>query len=126
MYISLKLKNIGDTKLTLLPMSDVEDNNEFILVRNEKDLDTPFLSLRLDKNHFVITDQHDIDVPEEQLAQELDELALEVIAAIQRGDDLSDVTLGDVDKPYNPDKIRVESKNFSLRQIYDMIKMGKF
>ncbi len=124
MYISLKLKNIGDTKLTLLPMSDVEDNNEFILVRNEKDLDTPFLSLRLDKNHFVITDQHDIDVPEEQLAQELDELALEVIAAIQRGDDLSDVTLGDVDKPYNPDKIRVESKNFSLRQIYDMIKVG--
>lgn len=124
MYISLKLKNIGDTKLTLLPMSDVEDNNEFILVRNEKDLDTPFLSLRLDKNHFIITDQHDIDVPEEQLAQELDELALEVIAAIQRGDDLSDVTLGDVDKPYNPDKIRVESKNFSLRQIYDMIKVG--
>lgn len=49
MYISLKLKNIGDAKLTLLPMSDVEDNNEFILVRNEKDLDTPFLSLRLDK-----------------------------------------------------------------------------
>lgn len=124
MYISLKLKNIGDTKLTLLPVPDVENDNEFILVRNEKDLNTPFLSLRLDENHFVVTDQHDIDMPEEQLAQELDELALEVIAAIQRGDDLSDVTLGDVDKPYNPDKIRVESKNFSLRQIYDMIKMG--
>ena len=50
MYISLNLKNIGDTKLTLLPASAEENNKEFMLVRNEKDLDNPFLSLRLEEN----------------------------------------------------------------------------
>lgn len=56
----------------------------------------------------------------------LDDLALRVIEANQHGVDLSDVTLSKkgLEKPYNPDQIRVESKTFSIRLIYDMINSG--
>lgn len=121
MYISIKLKNLGETRLVLLPLSGAESDNQFILVKDETDISNPFLSLTLDNNHFTIVSQHDIDETDEQLSEYLDELALEVIAARQRGEDLSDTSFDDVPKPYNPDKIRVESKTFSLRQIYDMI-----
>lgn len=124
MYISVKLKKLGETKLIVQPLSDEEGKNRFILVRDERDINNPFLSLRLENNRFTVVAQRDIDEPEDQLLEYLDELALEVIAAIQRGDDLSDAALEVGAKPYNPDKIRVESKTFSLRQIYDMIKYG--
>lgn len=125
MYISLKLKSTGDTKLILQPVGN-EEEKKFVLIRDERDLDNPFLSLRLDDdNSFTVTAKHDdIDETEEQLSEYLDELALEVIAAIQRGDDLAATTLIETPQPYDPDKIRVESRNFSLKQIYDMIKSG--
>lgn len=124
MYISVNLKGVGETKLVLLPMPDDQDGKNFILVRNESDINNPSLKIRLDGNHFDVLDSHNIEETEASLTEALDELALEVIAAQQRGEDLSDANLQDAVKPYNPDKIRVEQKTFSLRQIFDMIKSG--
>lgn len=122
MYISIKLKDIGDTKLFLQPDGDLKETGSYILILDESDIPNPYLRLSLENNKFVIKHQRDLDEDEEELQAKLDELALAVIAAIQNGDDLSDTNLSAQLKPYNPDKIRVESKTFSLRQIFDMIK----
>lgn len=125
MYIPVKLYNLGEVKLFLQPYSENGvENGKYILVRNEQDINNPFMMLELKQNHFSIIAQHDVVEEEDSLQEKLDELALSAIAAIQRGDDLADTNISSVLKPYNPDKIRVESKNFSLKQIYDMIKNG--
>lgn len=123
MYISVKLKEKGDTKLYLQPL-DNENDNLYILVQEEADVDNPYMTLELESNKFIIKQSRGIDEKDDTIEEKLDELALEVVAAIQRGDDLADTNLSAQIKPYNPDKIRVEAKNFSLRQIYDMVKNG--
>ncbi len=124
MFISIKLKDKGEVKLFLQPAGKEEDNRSFVLVEDEDDIPNPYMTLLLENNKFVIESQHDLDEDEESLVAKLDELALDVIAAIQRGDDLADTNLSGQIKPYNPDKIRVESKTFSLRQIFDMVNSG--
>ena len=124
MFISLRLKDKGESKLFLQPVGDLNVKDSFILVQEEKDISNPYMRLLLKDNKFVIEQARDLDEDEEDLMSKLDELALEVIAAIQRGDDLADDNLAVQINPYNPDKIRVESKTFSLRQIFDMIKSG--
>ncbi len=119
MYVSLNLGLSGESKLYLQP---TDNEGGFILIRGEEDIDNPYMTLQLVENRFKILHQRELQENEESIEQKLDELALEVIAAIQRGDDLADANLSSQIKPYNPEKIRVESKTFSLRQIYDMIK----
>lgn len=124
MYISIKIQKKGEVKLFLQPIDKDEHVHSFILIAEEGDITNPYMKLQLVDNKFIILSQRDLDEDEEILNTKLDELALEVIAAIQRGDDLADTNLSAQIKPYNPDKIRVESKTFSLRQIFDMIKSG--
>lgn len=124
MFISIKIKGQGETKLFLQPQSKDEDNKRFILIEGEEDIALPYMTLKLDGSRFIVEQQHDIDEGQEALESILDDLALEVISALQRGDDLADANLSAQIKPYDPDKIRVESKTFSLRQIFDMIKTG--
>lgn len=124
MYVSIKLNNEGEVKLFLQRVDSDESNKNYILIRDEDDIENPFLRLELQQDSFKILEQHDVVEDEETLNGKLDELALEVIAAIQRGDDIADINLTVQMKPYNPDRIRVESKNFSLKQVYDMIESG--
>lgn len=132
MQITLNLKGYGETRLFVLPVSDkIKGENiipeNFILVYCEKDIADPFMKLRLTaENKFQIVSQRDVDETEEDLVFKLDDLAIKVLEARQHGIDLSDVTLGKraLEKPYNPDQIRVDSKTFSIRLVYDMIKNG--
>ena len=77
----------------LQPVGDLNERDSFILVQEEKDIPNPYMRLLLKNNKFVIEQQRDLDEDEEELQSKLDELALEVIAAIQRGDDLADDNL---------------------------------
>lgn len=130
MQITLNLKDYGETRLFVLPENGkVKGDNitpeYFILVYCEKDIANPFMRLKLTaENRFQIISQRDLDETDEDLVSKLDALAIKVIEALQHGIDLSAITLGNraLEKPYNPDQIRVDPKTFSIRQVYDMIK----
>lgn len=132
MQITLNLKGYGETKLFVLPLDDKEAKikespRNFVLVYCEDDITNPFMKLQLTgDNKFKIISQREIDETEEDLMDKLNHLAIKVVEAIQLGFDLSAVSLSNraLEKPYNPDQIRVESKTFSIRLIYDMIKDG--
>ena len=124
MYASIKIENLGETKLYILPDPKGEENKDFMFIRSENDIDNPYIKVELQNTHFVVKYKHDIAEKEDDLIDILDSVALEVIAAIQRGDDLADVNIDDNIKPYDPELIRVDTTNFSIRQIYDMIESG--
>ena len=100
MQITLNLRGYGETKLSVLPLDDKNKGTEsmprdFVLVYCEDDIANPFMTLQLtDENKFKIISQREIEETEGDLI------------------------------PYNPDQMRVESKTFSIRLIYDMIKDG--
>lgn len=128
MRISFNFRNEGQVRLILQPFTDENgktDEKRYILVRSDKDINSPSMVLELENNRFkILKRSNDIDEVDDSLNEKLDELAIQVIEAIQQGYDLSDVNLKDDIKPYDPEKIRVEPKNFPLKQIYDMIKSG--
>lgn len=127
MQIALTLKGYGETKLFVLPDAKVAQDN-FILVYTDNDIENPYMTLHLDveTGKLKVISQHDVLEDSDTLVAKLDDLAIRVLEALQHGIDLSDVTLSKkgLEKPYNPDQIRVESKTFSIRLIYDMIKSG--
>lgn len=125
MYISAILEQKGETRLFLLPKADDVDQTKYILVEEEDDDNKPLLELLLDQNKFTICEK-DASVLEEDgaLYDKLSILAIKVIEAVQQGRDLTEKGTLIGENPYDPDKIRVETKNFSLRQIYDMISDG--
>lgn len=132
MQITLNLKGYGETKLFVLPLDNKTEGTEsnskdFVLVYCEDDIANPFMTLQLtEENIFKIVSQREVEETEDDLRDKLNDLAIRVVESIQMGIDLSAVSLSKraLEKPYNPDQIRVESKTFSIRLIYDMIKDG--
>lgn len=125
MYISIRIKDSGEEKLFVQPDIESGQPHTYILVKDSADISAPLLRLQLKGSHFEVCSVSDlIDEDPEELNEKLDQLALSVIDAEQRGDDLADVNLDDRIKPYNPELIRVDSKTFSLKQIFDMIGSG--
>lgn len=133
MDITLRLKDIGDTKLFLQPQVETEETKEetsrYILVRSKEDIEKPYMQFIIDNNGVVsILEQRDIDEEADFLEEKLDYLALKVIEALKQGADLTAVDIPDTAKnikPYDPELIRVEPSNLSLRQVFDMIKDGE-
>lgn len=123
MHITVKINNQEDIRLFILTKEGQEESNIFILV-DEKN-NTPYMELQLESNNFKILDKNIcITESENDLKDKLNALFVEVIEAIQQGKDFTEKNTTDEQNPYDPDKIRVETKNFSLRQICDMIKFG--
>lgn len=125
MDIVLKLKEKGDTRLIVQPNPAENDGKHFVLIESTDDITNPYMSLYLDGVDLKILGQHDID--EENIEEVIEELTVRLVDALQRNEDLSDETLVKAEndeKPYDSGKIRVESRNFSLRNIYDMINEG--
>ena len=131
--ITLNLKGYGETKLFVLPLDNKTEGTEsnskdFVLVYCEDDIANPFMTLQLtEENIFKIVSQREVEETEDDLRDKLNDLAIRVVESIQMGIDLSAVSLSKraLEKPYNPDQIRVESKTFSIRLIYDMNKPWK-
>lgn len=135
MDITLRLKDNGDTKLFLQPLVNSEPQSleeicgEFILVRSKEDLDNPYMRFTISNNGAItVIEQREIDEDESFLSEKLSDLAVHIIEALQQGMDLSAVDIPDTakrEKPYDPDMIRVEPSNLSLRQVFDMINDGE-
>ncbi len=120
MYLSVKLQN--EDEIRLQPIKDSSNTSEDIydLVNNENH---PLIKLKLDSNtkKLVILEKDPLIAEDnENLNSKLDELLLELIESEQTGTEENESNSID-ENPYDPDKIRVETKPFSLRQIFDMI-----
>jgi hypothetical protein len=83
-----------------------------------------WIEVALVNNSFdIIRKDSRISEPIEDLRSKLDNLVLEVIEAEQSGTDNTEDKTEDI-SPYDPDKIKVHSKQFSIKLIQEMIENG--
>nr|WP_294988954.1 DUF262 domain-containing protein [uncultured Sediminibacterium sp.] len=121
MEISIKLK--GDIEVRLKPLRFTDKKEEENIIRF-----VPLsggrvhLAIELVGSKFKIIDKHpDLDEPEDKLNEVIEEWLVEQNPNDLFGSEDTETEDEDDVTPYDPDKIRVDTKNFSLRQIYDMI-----
>ena len=137
MTISISLQNQGEQVLYVQPMdADVKDGNlspeevrRFMLIQSMQDVNNPIMIFSVDLKSQKLTPESSRDIDEENdvLSDKLDSLAQELLEAIRQGVDLSAENIPDSNdntKPYNPELIRVDSTQLSLRHVYDMLKDG--
>ena len=133
MDITLRIKDVGDAKLYLQPKKEICENNngkanEFVLVRCQEDFENPYMSLQIDeKGNYEIFNERDIDEDRDFLKEKLSDFALKITEALRQGEDLSAVNIPETVvkiKPYDPELIRVEPSNITLREAYMMIANG--
>lgn len=136
MQFSLKLDPEGEVRCYVLQDTErrsgqtqkLEENEcHFLVVKDRESIKTPLLRLHLsyENSNFEVESQ-DTHVAEsvEDLRAKLDELAIQMLDALQQGKDLAAFSFEAEEKPYNPELIRVDTKHYSIRQIYDMLKDG--
>lgn len=130
MDITLRIKDVGDAKLFLQPYTEISENNEegqyqFILVRCQEDFENPYMTLKIDDiGNYDILNQRDIDEDHDFLKEKLSDFSLKIIESLRQGEDLSAINIPetiDKIKPYDPELIRVEPNNISLREAFMMI-----
>ena len=134
MDVSFRIKDAGEVKLFLQPidkdtLNGDERPHEFILVRCQEDYDNPYIKLVIDNSgNYDIVQSRDIVEEEGFLREKLSDLSLKVIEALREGVDLSAVNIPETvaaPKPYDPEMIRVEPSNISLRETLIMIESGE-
>lgn len=128
MYIQIRLKNVGASKLYIQPKAEDTESKYFMLVDNSSNTQNPYFNLKLEDGTFkILTKRDEVEEDEDELKGKLSDLAMNVMEAQRQGFDLSEIdeeATKKSAKPYDPSEIRVEPKVFSLRQIYDMIGNG--
>ncbi|MCX2574075.1 DUF262 domain-containing protein [Pedobacter sandarakinus] len=123
MNIELRIDN--DKEILLSPIkknNEAADANIFELFdENNKS----WMELRLINNSFEIIGKDILIIDsDDDLRIKLDKLVLEVIEAEQSGTESTESTLTEEASPYNPDNIKVHSKQFSIKLIDEMIDNG--
>lgn len=123
MEISLKLKDGKEIRLKPLRFTDKKEDKNIIrfvpLVGGEV-----YLKLELNGSRFTIVDLHkDAEEDKEELNSRIEEWLVEENPNEQFGTEQTEIEEND-EAPYDPDKIRVDTKQFSLHQIYEMISRG--
>lgn len=124
MEIDLNIKGKQETCL-VVPSWEFGKEKEYV-VFSDGNYDAPYLRLKLENNKLKILSQSN-DLQDDNLDEKLDELAVSLVEAVMSGEDLTASTFTkttELSRPYDPEKIRVEQKYFSLRQIHDMIQDG--
>lgn len=117
MTISIDLKD-GEKVLTAISSESSDNSYELI----DQDMANPLLKVSyVEGVTEVIFKDKSIIETSDSLKAKLDELYLHILENNQSGTEDSENNIGSEEKPYDPDKIRVDTKSFSLRQIYDMI-----
>ena len=125
MDISLKVTNSEDIVLRI--KIDEKNTEDGIVVFNLSSVldGKTILKLQLENDKLTILEkqidfQEDID----QLKEVLEEFLVQSNPNQQFGSENTETEEEDDETPYDPDKIRVDTKSFSLHQIYDMISRG--
>ena len=119
MDIAINTKNGEEIKLKPLNFKGEENIIRFVPLSGGK----VFFQVVLDGANYEIKDLNDeVASSEKELRELIDEWLVEVNPNDEFGTEDTEIDEEDNDNPYNPDAIRVDTKQFSLRQIYDMIK----
>jgi|ERR1017187_8545081 hypothetical protein len=122
--ISIKLKD--DKEIRLKPLNFIDKNEElnvfrFIPINGGK----VYLKLELNGSKFSISEMNDeIDESDESLRSKIEEWLVEANPNSQFGTESTESEDEEDETPYDPEKIRVDTKQFSLHQIYEMINRG--
>ena len=123
MEITIKLEDDKEIRLKPLHFSDrVEDSNtyKFVPVTGGK----VYLAIQLNENGFTILNKDpQISESDSELTEKLEEWLVEVNPNGQFTTESTEIDEDD-ESPYDPDKIRVDTKQFSLHQINEMIERG--
>jgi uncharacterized protein with ParB-like and HNH nuclease domain len=124
MEISIRLKS-GEVKLLKsLHFSDKPEEINVYRFVDAKDGGKVYLKLELRENQFIVVERdEEIEGDVETLKGKLEELLLQLnpIEA-SLGTEQTELDDEKEDAPYDPEKIRVDTKQLSLRQVYDMMK----
>lgn len=123
MALELKIGENEEILLSPIRKSEVGDNIVLydLIDSNEKS----WIKLELLNNRFVILNKDNaITESDEIIKIKLDGLILEVIEAEQSGTEITESTIIEEASPYDPDKIKVHSKQFSVKLIAEMIDNG--
>lgn len=120
MAISVKLK--GGRELRLKNSKEVRGVNfDDLYSFTDPNSAESFLDIKLEGSKYSIVFKHkDIVDTNDELNDKIEEWLVEVNPNSQFSSEDSESDEDD-DSPYDPDKIRVDTKTFSLHQIYDMI-----
>jgi hypothetical protein len=124
MEINIKLKSGEDKLLKSLHFSDKPEEINFYPFVDAKDGGKVYLKLELKENQFIVlTKDEEIDEDDEILKSKLEELLLQ-LDPTEASLGTEQTELGDEkeETPYDPETIRVDTKQLSVRQVYDMIK----
>jgi hypothetical protein len=121
MNITIKSKDGNELKLKPIRFRDDENSIRFVPINGGQVV----IRVVLDgANYKVEVDDNKVDISDNELTRLIDEWLVEVNPNDEFGTEDSEIEEEDINNPYNPDAIRVDTKQFSLRQIYDMIKAG--
>lgn len=116
----IAFKKITGEEIYLTPIKQNEEGLYYLLGENS----FPWIELRLESNKFnLISRNTEIAGSQEEIQEKLDELLLKVIEQEQSGTENTE-TEAAPDNPYDPDSIKVQTKPFNIKLIYDMIESG--
>jgi hypothetical protein len=124
MELSIKLKNGDNILLKSLHFTDKPDELNLYRFVSAKSGGKVYLKVELIENQLKVVEK-DADVGEDEtlLNVKLEELLIELNPTeASIGTEQNEVLDETEEAPYDPDKIRVDTKSFSLRHIYDMMK----
>lgn len=123
MTIELIINDNEEILLTPIRKSEIGDNENRYELLDENN--SCWLELKLKDNSFVIINKDPrITESDEDIRTKLDMLVLEVIEAEQSGTENTEAQTTEEARPYDPDKIKVHSKQFSVKLISEMIDNG--
>jgi hypothetical protein len=118
--------NGDDYRMFFKPVENNDRNkSEWVGVINERTLQDVHISVHEKNNQLILLSKNNrIENDDENIQNQLNILALQVFEEEQEGFESTIGSLIDKQKtfkPYDPEKIRVDPKNFSIHQIYEMM-----
>lgn len=125
MELNIRLKSGEDRLLKALNFKDKPDELNIYRFVDAKDGGKVYLKLELRENQFIVIDRDaEIDLDDSILSSKLEELLLQ-LNPVEASLGTEETELDDEaeDVPYDPEKIRVDTKQLSLRQVYDMMEL---
>lgn len=123
MKLELKINTGENILLAAIKKSD--NGNEKNAYQLVDELDYCWLKLEMNENTFIVIEQ-DPRVAEnkDDLSIKLDQLVLDVIESEQSGTENTETKNTEEITPYDPEKIKVNAKQFSLKLVEEMIEYG--
>jgi len=125
MEFSIELSSKEEIRVKLVKERGEDDKFSLTSVNGAQE----YLQLEFNESEsqfIVISKENEVAESENKLQEKLDSLALEYVEMLQSGSEDTELEFieSEIKHPYDAEKIRVDTKNFSLRQIFDMIKQG--